>query len=227
VLARGRARAKGPEPDARPAKDYYASLDLELLLEQLARRIRDRFLMNLLVQYLRRSVDEGGNYREVRRGIARGCALSPLIGAFYLKALDERLGHRGLCYVRYMDDIVVLAPTRWTLRGAVRGLQQVFTDLKLAMHPDKTFIGRIEPGFDFLGYRYSRGPLRLAAQTVRHFGERLLRLYEQQRTAPEGAVRLGDYVTRWLRWTRAGLWELDRSGLPATSGAEAQQADKA
>ncbi len=38
-------------------------------------------------------------------------------------------------------------------------------------------------------------------------------LAEQQKTAPEGAVRLGDYVIRWLNWTRAGLWELDRSGL--------------
>ena len=43
---------------------------------------------------------------------------------------------------------------------------------------------------------------------------RLHRLYEQQKTAPEGAVRLGDYVTRWLRWTQAGLREIDRSGLP-------------
>jgi len=159
--------------------DYYASLDHELLLEQLARRIKDRFLMNLPVQYLRRSVDDGGNYREVRRGIARGCALSPLIGAFYLKALDEALHRHGLYYVRYMDDIVVLAPTRWRLREAVRVLQQGFADLRLATHPDKTFIGRIERGFDFLGYRYSRGLLRLAAQTARHFGERLLRLYEQ------------------------------------------------
>ena len=128
------------------------------------------------------------------------------------------LARRGLYYVRYMDDILVLAPTRWKLREAVRVLQQGFAALRLATHPDKTFIGRIERGFDFLGYRFSRGPLRLAAQTVRHFGERLLRLYEQQRTAPEGAVRLGEYVTRWLRWTRAGLGEL-AGGVGVTASA--------
>ena len=75
-------------------------------------------------------------------------------------------------------------------------LQQGFADLKLATHPEKKFVGRIERGFDFLGYLFSRGPLRLAARTVRHFGERVLRLYEQQRTAPEGAVRPGDCVPR-------------------------------
>jgi hypothetical protein len=81
--------------------------------------------------------------------------LSPLIGAFYLKILDEALGNSGLYYVRYMDDILVLTPTRWRLRLAIRVLQQAFARLKLSMHPDKTCIGRIEKGFDFLGYHFS------------------------------------------------------------------------
>ena len=114
-----------------------------------------------------------------------------------------------------MDDILILAPTRWRLRRAVSRLNQIFTALKLEKHPDKTFIGRIEKGFDLLGYHFSRQPLRLAAQTVRRFVARFHRLYEQQQTAPAGAACLGDYVTRWLRWTRAGLrGVLGHSGLP-------------
>ena len=31
--------------------------------------------------------------------------------------------------------------------------------LNLEKHPDKTFIGRIERGFDFLGYHFSRAGL--------------------------------------------------------------------
>lgn len=38
--------------------------------------------------------------------------LSPLIGAFFLNELDERMERLGLFYVRFMDDILVLAPTR-------------------------------------------------------------------------------------------------------------------
>ena len=110
-----------------------------------------------------------------------------------------------------MDDILVLAPTRWRLRRAVRCLHEHFVRLKLRTHPDKTFIGRIERGFDFLGYHYSRKPLQLAASTVRHFVARLHLLYEQQKTAPEGAVVLGEYVTRWLR---AGLRESGDSARP-------------
>lgn len=169
-------------------KDYYASINHEVLLAQLETSIKDRFLMNLLAQYLKRTVDYGGVFADIRRGITRGCALSPLIGAYYLKALDTALGSSGLYYVRYMDDILILAASRWQLRRAVATLQRVFARLKLAIHPDKTFIGRIEKGFDFLGYHFSRQPIRLATKTVRLFVARLYRLYEQQKTAPEGAV---------------------------------------
>jgi hypothetical protein len=90
----------------------------------------------------------------------------------------------------------------------VRKLNQTFAELTLSQHPDKTFIGRIEGGFDFLGYYYSRGPLRLAHRTLQKHVTRFHRLYEQQKTAPAGAVRLDEYVTRWSRWCRAGLGEL-------------------
>ncbi len=55
-------------------------------------------------------------------------------------------------YVRFMDDILVLSPTRWWLRKAVKAVNQALGSLNLEKHPDKTFIGRIERGFDFLGY---------------------------------------------------------------------------
>jgi hypothetical protein len=41
------------------------------------------------------------------------------------------------------------------LREAIRVLNQTFSELRLEKHPDKTFIGRIEKGFDFLGYHFS------------------------------------------------------------------------
>jgi hypothetical protein len=47
-----------------------------------------------------------------------------------------------------MDDILILTRTRWHNRRAVRQLNQCLGVLKLEKHPDKTFIGRIEKGFD-------------------------------------------------------------------------------
>ncbi|NEO95090.1 MAG: hypothetical protein F6K56_34805, partial [Moorea sp. SIO3G5] len=39
-------------------------------------------------------------------GISLGCPLSPLMGALYLKPLDDRMAELGCFYVRYMDDIM-------------------------------------------------------------------------------------------------------------------------
>ena len=112
-----------------------------------------------------------------------------------------------------MDDILILAPTRWKLRRAVKTLNQGLEDLKLEKHPDKTFIGRIDKGFDILGYHFSPRGLRVAAITREKFAARWHRLYEQKKTHPERDALLGDYATRWLRWTQAGLAPL-RVGPP-------------
>ncbi len=75
----------------------------------------------------------------------------------------------------------------------------------VAKHPDKTFIGRIEKGFDFLGYHFSPGSLSVAATTLTNFVARVHQLYEREREKPLGSSTLGGYVRRWVRWVRAGL----------------------
>ena len=70
------------------------------------------------------------------------------------------------------------------------------------IHPDKTFVGRIRRGFDFLGYRFeSNGLVDVARQTVERFAARVTQLYEQG--ADES--RIGAYARRWWRWVQAGV----------------------
>ncbi len=99
---------------------------------------------------MRRTAEQGGWIWEHERGISLGCLLSLLMGAFFLHELDRRMERSGVFYVRFMDDIVVLAPSRWKLRRAVKAVNEVLGGLRLEKHPNKTFIGRIEKGFDFL-----------------------------------------------------------------------------
>ena len=54
-----------------------------------------------------------------------------------------------------MDDVIVLAPTRWKLRRAVKVVNEVLTGLRLEKASKKTFIGRVERGFDFLSFLLS------------------------------------------------------------------------
>ncbi len=111
----------------------------------------------------------------------------------------------GLFYLRFMDDILVLAPTRWKIRKAVKAVNEVLGSLRMEKHPDKTFIGRIERGFDFLGYHFGPEGLSVAKTTIEQFIERAIRLYEQEPGETYASARLGLYVRRWIRWVRAGL----------------------
>ena len=186
-------------------KAYYESIDQHLLLAQLATWIKDRRAMNLLSQFIGRTVEYGGVYRDIRRGIGRGSPLSPLLGALYLDAVDRAMTRRGLFYVRYMDDILVMARTRWHLRKAIKTLNRGLEELRLSKHPDKTSIGRIERGFDFLGYRFSRGRLQLACTTLDNMRSTLHRLYEQKNADPQRSAILGTYLRRWRGWATGGL----------------------
>ena len=70
-------------------KSYYSSIGHFLVLVQLAHYIKDPRVLNLIGQYLGRCAERGGLYWEYTKGIALGSPLSPIIGAFFLKALTS------------------------------------------------------------------------------------------------------------------------------------------
>ena len=192
-------------------KGYYASIAHDVLMETAKRFITDERVLDLLQAYMQRTVYDDGLYHDVRQGISLGCALSPLMGALYLTALDERMAQAGLFYARFMDDWVILAPTRWKLRKAVQIVNRTLNELRVEKHPDKTFVGRISRGFDFLGYRFSPAGLTIAPQAIQRFVERATRLYEQGADQDRiGTHALCAYARRWWRSARAGVPLLGR-----------------
>jgi RNA-directed DNA polymerase len=141
-----------------------------------------------------------------------GSPLSPRMGACFLTALEAALAALGRFSVRDMDDILVLAPTRWTLRAAVKVVNPILASLHLAKHPDNTVIGRVPKGVDFLGYHVRPGRLLVATKTLEHCVARACRLDEQEPGAGS-CSRLGIDVRRGVRWVSAGV----AAGTPAVT----------
>ncbi len=202
-------------------RKYYASIDHDVLFEIIGRYVTETDLLRLLYPYLKRIEYTDGYYHEAERGICRGCSISPLLGALYLKELDDAMERFDLFYMRYMDDWVIMAKNRWMIRRAVKRVNRILSGLKLNKADDKTFIGKIERGFDFLGYHFSPDGLSLAEKTVHNFAERLhLRCYaSRQKSGLNGGCRpivlddipqdrysfVSDYIRRWLTWVNSGL----------------------
>jgi RNA-directed DNA polymerase len=84
-------------------------------------------------------------------------------------------------------------PNLWKLKKAIQIVNQTLNELKVESHPDKTFIGRIAKGFDFLGYSFEPKGLSVVSKTLANFLERKTQLYEQGATVR----RIGKYVRNW------------------------------
>ena len=191
---------------------YYDSIDHCALIMRLHEFIHESRIICYVWPFLNRCVEWGGLYQDIKKGIPRGASLSPLLGAFYLTELDREMARLDVKYFRYMDDILILAPTRWKLRKTIRILNQTFNALSLEQHPDKTLIGKTERGFDFLGYHFKPEGITLAQKTITNFTTKALRLYEQE--PPHNKMRrLGMYWLRWIRWTRSGGIQLITGNL--------------
>jgi reverse transcriptase-like protein len=134
---RGYCKSVAPDPYETcglrtDVKSYYASIEHLLLLDQFGVHIKYRRVLNLIGQYLRRTSERGGSVWDYEKDISLGCPLRPLIVGFFLNALDAAVAKLRLFYVRFMDDILILAPTRWQLRGAVKVVNQMLGMLRLA-----------------------------------------------------------------------------------------------
>ena len=126
------------------------------------------------------------------------------IGGVYLSPLDHKMRwDKRIVYVRYMDDFVVMAKTRWHLKKAIAKIHHIIAGLKLRLHRKvKCFIGKTKHGFDFLGYTiYPQRRLRPSSVSLQRLVSRARRLYEQGGSKE----RLWEYVTLWYRWLHSGL----------------------
>ncbi len=138
-------------------RDFFGTLDHELLIKRVECRVSDRRVLRLVRQWLKTGVmDEGQELRTVA-GVPQGGVISPLLSNIYLSFLDRvwmrQCAHLGEL-VRYADDFVVMSRTAKESEEAERRVRIILAKLKLELHPDKT--RRVDlswgrQGFDFLG----------------------------------------------------------------------------
>lgn len=136
---------------------FFDSIDHDVLMEKLGRRISDRRVLKLLRRWLRVGVMEDGRVRTSIAGTPQGGVISPLLANVYLDELDRTwtttCGHLGRL-VRYADDFVILCRRRSQAEEALEKVRTILGQLYLQLHPTKTRLvelGLGKDGFEFLG----------------------------------------------------------------------------
>ena len=91
---------------------YFDTLNHELLMNLLHRKIQDMRILRIIKKYLKSGVMENGVVSKTEEGSPQGGPLSPLLANIYLNEFDWEMCGRGVKTVRYADDIVVFAKSK-------------------------------------------------------------------------------------------------------------------
>jgi RNA-directed DNA polymerase len=146
---------------------YFDNVRHSVLLEKVAKRIRDDDVMHLLRMMLKASG---------KRGVPQGGVISPLLSNIYLNEVDKMLEQAkdvtrtgrwdAIEYARFADDLVVLVdyhPRHQRLRGAIaRRLREEFSKLGVEVNEEKSRVVDLAKGesFGFLGFQIRLGRTR-------------------------------------------------------------------
>ncbi len=138
-------------------KHYFETVDHEILIKIIKRKIKDEKVIWLIKQILNNfSSFPKLSSQERLKGMPLGNLTSQFFANIYLNELDQFIKHklRLKLYIRYVDDFVILRNSKEKLKRIKNTINRFLKiDLKLELHPDKSKILILKQGIQFLGFR--------------------------------------------------------------------------
>ncbi len=134
---------------------YFDTLNHEKLLNLLRRNIKDERVIQWIKRYLKSGVMENGVVMETEEGSPQGGNISPLLANIYLNEFDQEYEKRGVKFVRYADDIVLLAKSdRAAKRLLGTSTKYLEGTLKLKVNQEKSRVVSVFAirNFKYLGF---------------------------------------------------------------------------
>jgi len=131
-------------------KHYFDTVDHEILLAIIKKKIKDERVIWLVKQILSNfDVPIKG------KGMPLGNLTSQFFANIYLNDLDYFVKHKLKIkyYIRYVDDFIILHENKNFLEVCKEKICKYLKNLRLELHPDKSKILPLRNGLAFLGYR--------------------------------------------------------------------------
>jgi len=156
----------------RDISDYFASVNHESLLSQLAHLIDPAdYLFQLLAQRIRFRYQQEDHLHTAAVGIPFGSAIACLFANIYLTGMDRRIENiPGVSYFRYADDILLLAPSRELALHARQTLESSLAELRLKMKASHSRDLALSVALQSQSQSQSDDPVFTPAAEFRHLG---------------------------------------------------------
>jgi RNA-directed DNA polymerase len=190
---------------------FFDRVNHDRLMARLATRIKDKRGLKLIRSFLNSGVMIGGLVQPTEEGTPQGGPLSPILSNIVLDELDKELEKRGLSFVRYADDCIILVKSE---RAANRVMESIgrFIEkkLRLKVNREKSAIGR---PWDrkYLGFCLTNSrknpKIRIHWKTIKRFRQRVREITARRRGRSLTQVigELKQYMFGW--WNYYGLTE--------------------
>jgi len=138
-------------------RHFFASIDKGRLKERMREVVKDARALELMDEIIDGFPGDG---------IPLGNRTSSMFANQYLSPIDHHFKNERKChcYVRYMDDILILGKSKPWLHQIRREMQQMLSDMGLEMKGNWQVVP-LSSGVTFLGYRIFQDHILLARRT--------------------------------------------------------------
>ncbi len=181
---------------------FFDRVNHDILIDRLRRRIDDAGIIRLIRAYLNSGIMSGGVVLERYQGTPQGGPLSPLLANVLLDEVDKVLEKRGHCFARYADDCNVYVRSRKAGERVMALLRKCYAKLRLKVNEAKSAVASVK-GRKFLGYSFwfaKEGvKRRVADKPMATFTQRIRQLTRRSggRSMAEVIERLKPYLLGW------------------------------
>ena len=163
-------------------KAFFDTVNHDVLMMRLRRRIKDRRVLSLIEKYLRAGVIlPDGNHEPTRSGVPQGGPLSPLLANILLDDLDHELEKREHSFARYADDLVILCRSPRAAKRVMKSIAYyIERRLKLIVNRIKSRVCEIAKA-TFLGFTIVKNRIKWSAKSKTKFGARIREITRRTR----------------------------------------------
>lgn len=191
----------------------FDTLDHELILQSLNRKISDGTLLKLINQFLKAGVMIDGVIKATEVGSPQGGVISPLLMNIYLDEFDQKMKSLKIRIVRYADDILIFATSKRKAEQYQRIATGILESLKLTINMEKTHITSVFKGVSYLGFVIGTRYVSIDKGRIKRFKDKIRSLTPRNSGIPVTKMirRLTPVLRGWGQYFRVanckGLFE--------------------